>query len=185
MKEEWRPVKGFEGLYEVSNLGRVRSLDRKYTISRERYHGGINKKGKIITGYKGEKHYCQVCLFREGKKSYAQIHRMVAEAFIPNPENKRQVNHKDGIKQNNVVTNLEWVTPSENILHSFEAGLNTHIGEKNIQAKLTRDQVAEIKKAYVKGSKEYGVRPLARKYGVSAPAIRAIVKGLTWRGVTI
>ena len=181
MKEEWKPVKGFEGLYEVSNLGQVRSLDRL----RKNVKGMAKINGRIITGNHGGKHYYQVALRKDGKKKYMSVHRLVAEAFIPNPDGKSQVNHIDGNKQNNVVSNLEWVTPSENILHSFETGLNTHIGEKNIQAKLTREQVAEIKKLYVKGGKEYGVRPLARKYGVSAPAIRAIVKGLTWRGVTI
>lgn len=181
MKEEWKPVKGFEGLYEVSNLGQVRSLDRL----RKNVKGMAKINGRIITGNHGEKHYYQVALHKDGKKKYMSVHRLVAEAFIPNPDGKSQVNHIDGNKQNNVVSNLEWVTPSENILHSFETGLNTHIGEKNIQAKLTREQVAEIKKLYVKGGKEYGARPLARKYGVSAPAIKAIVKGLTWRGVTI
>lgn len=184
MEEIWKPVKGYEDLYEVSNLGRVRSFDRLYRIERDKYHGEIKKKGRVISGNHGGKHYYQVFLFREGKGKTALVHRLVAEAFIPNPENNPQVNHKDGDKHNNKVTNLEWVTCSENQLHSFKTGLHPGNGEGNVNAKLTKEKVAEIRRLYVKGSKEFGVKPLARKFGVSAPAVTSIVKGRTWKGVS-
>lgn len=183
MDEEWRPIKGYEDLYVVSNLGRVKSLDRFYQIERNHYHGDINKKGRIITGDHGGNHYYQVVLFREGKGKTALVHRLVAEAFIPNPENKPQVNHKDGDKHNNKVTNLEWATRSENQIHAFRTGLHPGNGEGNVNAKLTREQVAEIRRTYVKGCKGSGACVLAKKYGVHKHTILSIVRGETWKGV--
>ena len=104
MIEEWRPVKGFEGFYEVSNLGRVKSLcgwnGRRYV-----------KREKILnpTKQEGSKKYYRyiVTLTKEKKRKYAKVHRLVAEAFLPNPDKKPQVNHKDGNPLNNNVENLE------------------------------------------------------------------------------
>lgn len=183
MNEEWKPIKGYEGLYEISNCGRVKGIDRKTRVIRKGHSQEMRVPEKIFTGYKGKTHYCQVALYKDGIKKHMQVHRLVAEAFIPNPDNKRQVNHIDGNKQNNIVTNLEWVTPSENILHSFKTGLNPCSGEKNFQAKLTKEQVTEIKRVYKKGDKKYGSRPLARLYGVKHSSIYAITHGLTWREV--
>ena len=112
VKEIWKPVKGYAGLYEVSNLGRLRSLPRKGT------KGGI-----ISATYSNTKHYAHVPLTKNAKGRTVSLHRIVAEAFIPNPENKPQVNHKDGNKRNNAVDNLEWATPEENMQHAFRTGL--------------------------------------------------------------
>lgn len=113
--EEWRSIKGFEGYYEVSNLGRVRSLDRYVTCN-----NGVNvynrfKKGVILkTGVKGGG-YLFVGLHKDGCKTIEpSVHRLVAEAFIPNPENLPEVNHKDENKTNNSVDNLEWCTRAYN-----------------------------------------------------------------------
>lgn len=111
-REIWKPVKGYAGLYEVSNLGRLRSLPRKGT------KGGI-----ISPTYSNTKHYAHVPLTKNAKVRTVSLHRIVAEAFIPNPENKPQVNHKDGNKRNNAVDNLEWATPEENMQHAFRTGL--------------------------------------------------------------
>ncbi len=107
MKEVWRDVPEFEGRYKISNKGRVKSL---------KFNGG--KKAKILKLAMGATGYLLVSLHNFGQTPH-RIHRMVAKNFIPNPERKYEVNHKDGIKTNNIVSNLEWATKSENMLHSY------------------------------------------------------------------
>ena len=114
--EVWKDIEGYEGLYQVSDLGRVRSLDRvvrganaystDYTI---RLKGRILNKGTALNGYQF------VVLSKEGKHKHATVHRLVAEAFIPNPDNLPEINHKDENKANNVVSNLEWCDRSYNV----------------------------------------------------------------------
>ena len=106
MIEEWRPVVRYEGLYEVSNTGQVRSLDRFYY----RLH-----KGKVLSPTKDRYGYLTVTLNCNGKSKTIKIHRLVAQAFLPNPDNLPQVNHKDEDKTNNNVTNLEWCTAKYNV----------------------------------------------------------------------
>ena len=107
-REVWKPISGFEGLYEVSNMGRVRSLRRNIVISaRKREKDG----------------YVTCNLSKEGSVKCKLVHRLVAETFIPNKESKPEVNHIDGNKQNNSIKNLQWVTASENQRHSIEIGL--------------------------------------------------------------
>lgn len=114
MSENWKPIEGYEGLYEVSDQGRVRNIKRG---------GRIMALSTVTHGY------IVANLSKDGKTRSVLVHRIVAKAFIPNPENKEQVNHIDGIKSNNSADNLEWVTPHENILHAINTGLmpNTHM----------------------------------------------------------
>lgn len=113
MEEYWKDVVGYEDLYLVSNLGRIKTLyKRKY--------------GSIINVYINQQGYCFVRLNKNKKRTGLLLHRLVAKAFIPNPENKPQVNHKDGNKQNNKVDNLEWVTSSENMKHSWNNNLMSY-----------------------------------------------------------
>lgn len=124
--EEWRPIKGYEGYYEVSNLGRVRSLDRYVTHSRNPAFKSL-RKGVIKTlGDNGNGYKIASCS-KQGKhtRRSEKVHRLVAAAFIPNPECKKQVNHKNGIKSDNRVENLEWCTSRENVRHAIETGLIT------------------------------------------------------------
>lgn len=110
--EVWKDVKGYEGLYQVSDQGNVKSLARKRTGKpwyKERILKPLDRKG-----------YLAVSLYADGKCKLYSVHRLVADAFVPNKEGKQQINHKDGDKTNNKMSNLEWVTPSENILHSFD-----------------------------------------------------------------
>lgn len=116
MTEEWRDIKGYEGSYQVSNLGRVRSLDR-YIPSR-----GYYRKGRIIQPF-DNKEYNNTNLNLDRKTKTFCTHRLVAEVFIPNPDNKPCINHIDGNKRNNVVSNLEWVTHKENTQHAIKLGL--------------------------------------------------------------
>lgn len=105
--EEWRPVVGYEGYYEVSNLGTVRGIDR-YDCKGRRIKGKVLQKKVEHTGY------VSTVLTRNGKPKSYKVHRLVAEAFIPNPDNLPQVNHKDEDKSNNTVWNLEWCTEKYN-----------------------------------------------------------------------
>lgn len=119
MEEIWKNISGFEGLYMVSNMGRIKSIDRIITQSniRKRFFKGKILPGRLMFGYD----YTLLCY--KGKESHFRTHRLVAIAFIPNHENKPEINHKDGIKSNNRVENLEWCTPSENQKHSFKYNL--------------------------------------------------------------
>lgn len=111
MVEEFRPIEGYEGLYEVSNLGRVRSVDRWVNIN-----GGKKFiKGGVLKPRPNKNGYLMVGLYKEGKVKRCYIHRLVAQAFIPNPENLPCVNHKDENPSNPVETNLEWCTQAYNI----------------------------------------------------------------------
>ena len=125
MQEEWKEVVGFEGLYEVSNKGRVRSLDRKVPrLGKYGQPSHMVYKGKLIPMWITNQGYLRLTLNRDGKKSNHLVHRLVANAFIPNTENKETVNHKNGIKSDNQLQNLEWATRSEQNHHAWAIGLN-------------------------------------------------------------
>ena len=119
MNEVWIPIKGYEEFYEVSNMGRVRSLDRLITKNELKYlrHGKVLKEGIDTAGYSF------VMLQKNKAKKCCRVHRLVAEAFIVNENNKPQVNHIDGNKQNNNLSNLEYCTSCENVRHAFSTGL--------------------------------------------------------------
>lgn len=118
--EIWKDVVGWEGLYIVSNLGNIRSLDRMVANGRMgRLHKGKQRKPLLNNGYLS----INLIDKKTGKMTRNSVHRFVAEAFIPNPDNKITVNHIDGNKLNNVVSNLEWATYKENNMHAVQTGL--------------------------------------------------------------
>ena len=145
---------------EVSNFGEVKS------------HGKIIK-GEITSGG-----YCRVHISHNGVEYKFLVHRLVAEAFIPNPKRLPEVNHKDGNKQNNSVDNLEWCTRSQNTSHAFKTGLRNYNGCKNPHSKLTQSDVETIRRIYVRGkhceNNSYG---LAKRYNVSPKTIQNVVNG--------
>lgn len=120
--EIWKSITGYEGLYQVSNLGNVKSLERQH---RSGFNGnGITKrKERLLKKVKDKDGYLCVSLSKESKVKTMKVHRLVALAFVPNPDNKNQVNHKDALKYNNIYSNLEWNTNKENINHAILKGL--------------------------------------------------------------
>lgn len=162
----WEPVRGFEEYYLVSPRGQIYSIRR-----------GIILSTFISAGYE------QTELNVSGKHYKRLIHRLVAEAYIPNPNNLPCVNHIDGDPLNNEVSNLEWCTYSENMVHASQHGLLRTVGENQHSSKLTEKDVRYIRSVYRKGDLNYGSSALGRKFGVDHKAIHSVVTGKTWRNV--
>ncbi|MBL5768239.1 HNH endonuclease [Bacillus sporothermodurans] len=179
--EIWKDIKAYEGLYQVSNYGRVRSLDRM--IWNKRNKSFYKAKGIILKGKRLKTNYIEVMLYdKQNNKREFLIHRIVAEAFIPNPDNKPQVNHKNGVKHDNRDSNLEWVTRKENVNHALKKGL-IKVGSKSTSSKLTEEQVIEIRALF--GTKKYSFSELGRMFNVDGAGIGRIIKGQTWKHLPI
>jgi hypothetical protein len=159
--EIWKPVFEYENLYEVSNFGRVKRKEKKvYSEERNCY---FIKKERICNQFVDRYKYVNLVVYGV-KTKRVTLHRIIANAFIPNPQNKPCVNHKDGNKLNNSIENLEWVTRSENTRHAYKNNLIPN-GENHPKSKLTNSQVIDIyKRVYsgetcIKLSKEFNVHP--------------------------
>lgn len=177
----WKQIKGFENLYEISSCGRVKSLKRfvKSKSRRGKKFYFIVSERILKPGF--NRNYYQVHLCKNGKYPLFEIARLVADAFIPNPENKPQVNHINGNKLDNRVDNLEWCTASENQYHSYQIGLHSAVGERNGQSKLTENDIREIRALY--SIKTNPSTILAKKYNVVPSCIRAIIRRELWSHV--
>lgn len=151
--EKWKPV--INGNYEVSNKGGFRRVKDKKELS-------IDFES------------CPYCKFTLNGKGYL-IHRLVAQSFIPNPKNKKFVNHKNGIKKDNRVENIEWCTRKENENHAFETGLKNSTGSENVMSKLDESTVLQIKKRANEGAVI-----LAKEFGVHRATIQRIFNGKIW-----
>ena len=162
----WEDIKGYEGIYNINTKGDVKSV----------------RNNKILKQFTTKCGYKSVELNLNGKAKKFLIHRLVAETFITNSNNKPHVNHKDGNKSNNDVSNLEWVTRSENMHHAYDNNLAPK-GEKNVASKLKEWQVKWIKSNYIKGDEEFGQSALGRKFNVDRKAIASIVNGKTWKEI--
>lgn len=172
-EEEWRDIKGYEGLYQVSNLGRIKGVAR---ISPQNHF----LKERIRKAETDKDGYKVINLCKNGKVTMLKVHRLVGSAFLDNPSNKPQINHKDGCKCNNCVTNLEWVNGSENVQHAFDTGLKEplHIflyGEENSHCKVTDEQCKEIRR--LKMDQRLTNRKLAEMYELGTSQIGRILKG--------
>lgn len=174
---EWRAIKGYEGLYEVSNTGLVKSLEKRVDSGKCHRRWRV----QILSHGTDSKGYLRVSLSKNGVTKTHKIHRLVAQAFIPNPDNLPQVNHIDGNKTNNRVDNLEWCSQSENMRHACKTGLKRNDGEFNTQSKLTEADVRYIRAVYKARDKEFSTVALAKKYGVHRKTISRVVTGKYWR----
>ncbi len=174
--ERWLPCIGYEDYYEVSNHGRVRSIDRVF-----KKKGLCSVKGKILTQRLNKKGYPAVFFYINTVRIERNPHRLVALAFVPNPENKPQVNHIDGNKLNNNDWNLEWNTNSENQLHAYRLGLQNKKGERNSNTVLTDADVTNIKLRYNSGLK---ISEVCQELNVNLSIVRQIIYGRTWRSNT-
>jgi len=148
-------IKGYEGEYAATEDGRIWSYPKKKN----------NVKGKFLKGSLNHGGYLRLKLCKKGVKSNVRLHRLVAHAFIPNPYNKPCVNHKDGIKTNNHIDNLEWCTVAENNLHAFRTGLRGCF--------ITIDDASEICEAYA--TKLFSQRELGECFNVSKNTISRVI----------
>lgn len=165
---KWFDVVNYEGIYKVSNDGRIKSLKRN---QEKILKAGINSRG-----------YLFVMLLKDGQAKAKTVHRLVAEAFIPKADGKNFINHKDGNKLNNNVLNLEWVTQSENVKHAFETGLEKAAsGENHAMHKVNWETVKYIRNHYAPYNKEFGATALSKKFGITPTMISFIANNKNWK----
>lgn len=182
MEEIWKDIEDFEEYYQVSNRGRVKSLFREVPSSNK--NNKTNIYPEIIRKQSMRRGYFNSVLCKKNVLKNRPTHRLVATAFIPNPENKPQVNHIDGNKLNNNAGNLEWATAKENRQHSIKNKLQEGIkGEDNWNSKLKESEVIEILQIH----KMYGVkhRVIAKEYGVSGAVVSNILNRKIWKHIQI
>jgi len=168
--ETWRDIEGYEGSYQVSDLGNVRSLDR-LDAANHKLKGQPRKPRLNPDGY------FNVTLGKNGKLRTFLVHRLVAQAFIPNPDGKPVVNHLHGIKTDNRASELEWCTSKENVRHAIDTGLHNPAASA---AKLTEDDVQHIRWLAAEGIKQC---VLAREWGVVPSCINNLLTGRNWSHV--
>lgn len=172
--EEWKQIQDLPvDFYYVSSEGRVKVIDRIDTIGR-------HKKGHILKQYYDRCGYKRIAfnIVVDGKIKFINkfIHQLVAKAFIPNPNNYTQVNHIDGNKTNNCVSNLEWCSAKENVQHSLKTGLRK-TGENTVQARFTNAEVLEIRNMLANGISQ---AQIARHYNCPYSTIKNIARKRSW-----
>lgn len=172
--ERWLPIRGYEGLYEVSDMGRVRSLDRVCS-------DGKRRKGRILRQGDNSDGYLLAKLSHRGTVKTKTTHSLVAEAFIGRRPGKGQVNHINGKRADNRVDNLEWVSRSQNMLHAYRVlGSASNVGERNPNTKLDKLAVIEIRVAHAAGA---SYSELAERHGISGSHVRNIVTRENWKHI--
>jgi len=168
MEEVWKDVKGFEGLYQVSNIGNVKRLKNENALLEKLVGRSIDRYG-----------YVKRVLCKQGKMYDFTEHRLVAIAFIDNPEDKLTINHINGIKTDNRVENLEWNTNLENKQHAVNSGLTNLKGINHPRCKLSEKDVLEIREIGFTQTRT----ALSKKYGVSRNSILGIINRKNWNHI--
>jgi hypothetical protein len=169
MTEAWKDIKGYERLYEVSNKGRIKVL---------RYCKERILKPSVTNGYQ------KITLTLDGQRRSFKLHRLVAKAFVPNPKNKPEVNHKDFDKQNNCADNLEWATHLENICHAAKGGrFPDRRGIKNCKVKLTEKQVHQIRSIWKNHKSNNTQSDIGRMFNVSKNHVYNILVRKYWQHI--
>lgn len=174
--EEWRQVAGYDFLYEVSNYGRIRGYVNRDSSIQGKKIGNIKRPTLNKAGY------LTIMLWKGNFPRCVKVHRLVAEAFIPNPENKRTVNHKNGIKTDNSLPNLEWATHKENHKHAVENGLypESKTGEDYHSSKLTNQDVIEIRILNENGFRH---ETIGRVFNIHINTVSLVVTRKIWNHV--
>lgn len=163
---KWTDIPEYEGLYYINESGEIFSIKSNSLLKQQLKNNG----------------YLKVKLFKNGDYKFFNVHRLVATTFIPNLNNLPCVNHRNGIKTDNRVENLEWCTYSENEKHAYNNGLKfAQSGELHSSHKLNWDDVNYIRKHYIPRDKEYGLIPLSKKFNVKKETIQAIILKRTWK----
>lgn len=179
--ERWVDIEGYEGYYQVSNLGRVRSLDRGMYVNDVRYSKPrwVVRKGKILKNYGHGKrrHILILRMFGIGKNH--SVHRLVAKHFLPNPNNLPVVNHINHDHFDNRASNLEWCTQKHNIQHAIKAGRMNHIFEQT-HSKITKEQAIKVKALLSQGIAR---SKIAAEVGCGYDTVYHIAVGHTWKSI--
>lgn len=170
--EIWMPVIGYESFYEVSNIGRVKSLIRGSGNHR-------NTKEKILKPYEASGYY-EVSLYIDKSKVHGKIHRLMARAFIPNPEKKRCINHKNGIKTDNRLSNVEWATHTENLVHAYQTGLHKPRPGVIVRQRHSDEEIILAKKLINEGHR---LVDIAKMHKLSLNILSNISQGRSWKSL--
>ena len=184
IEEEWKDIKNYEGLYKISNMGTIYKYPHStvYISGEERSY-----EEKILRPSISDNGYKKVILNKDKIKRNFNLHRLIAEHFIPNPDNKPEVNHIDGNKLNNNLSNLEWVTTSENALHAVDIGYREISGytkykvAQNVR-KFNKEEIENIKQLHTDGVSK---AKIAKQFGCHYSTIDNIIKGVTYSNIDL
>lgn len=184
MQEEiWKDIEGFEGYYQISNMGRVKALGRTVITHFKDGRGDVAmyRKERISKPSQNIEGYLTVQLSKNNIRERFRVHRLVALAFVPNPNPEKydMVNHIDGITDNNRASNLEWLDNRGNQIHAIKIGTNKYVGTNSHWSKLTEEQVRFIRDNY-KPRGEYNCCTMAKMFDVTPNVIHNVIKGKSY-----